>query len=88
MPVLPDVASINGIPSGSRPRFLASKNMFHAGRSLMEPVGLNHSSLANSRVPSGASALNSTSGVFPGSMSVRTDRGSESFPILSDMGPV
>ena len=66
MPVLPEVASISGRPGLRVPFSMAFQNMNQAARSLIEPVGLNHSSLAKSRVPAGARRENSTSGVLPG----------------------
>src|SRR3954454_14915466 len=71
MPVLPLVGSTIVSPGRSRPASSASRTMNSAGRSLMLPVGLRSSSLAQSRTggaPSGTvgdSRGRPTSGVPP-----------------------
>src|SRR3954451_14663882 len=49
MPVLPEVGSRIVQPGRSRPPFSASSTIRSAGRSLIEPVGLRSSSLAQRR---------------------------------------
>ena len=66
MPVLPDVGSRMVAPGRSVPSFSASSIIASAGRSLIEPVGLRSSSLAQSRTSGVGDRLGSpTSGVPP-----------------------
>src|SRR5690349_8378065 len=66
MPVLPDVGSRMVQPGRSSPSFSASSTIRSAGRSLMEPVGLRSSSLAQRRTSDVGDSLGSpTSGVPP-----------------------
>ena len=66
MPVLPLVGSRIVAPGRSRPSASAARIMASAARSLIDPVGLRSSSLAQSRTSSlGESEGSPTSGVFP-----------------------
>ncbi len=66
MPVLPLVGSRMVQPGRSTPSFSACSIIFSAGRSLIEPVGLRSSSLAQSRTSGDGDSLGSpTSGVPP-----------------------
>ena len=66
MPVLPDVGSRIVQPGRRVPSFSASSIIFSAGRSLIEPVGLRSSSLAQRRTSGLGDSLGSpTSGVLP-----------------------
>jgi hypothetical protein len=66
MPVLPEVGSKIVQPGRSSPSFSASSIIRRAGRSLIEPVGLRSSSLAQSRTSGVGDSLGSpTSGVPP-----------------------
>src|SRR6266852_4051126 len=65
MPVLPLVGSSSSRPGSSSPAASAAWIIVFAIRSLVEPVGFWPSSFAYSRVPGGASRVNSTSGVRP-----------------------
>src|SRR5690349_18425092 len=66
MPVLPEVGSRMVAPWTSRPSRSAASIMARAGRSLIEPVGLRSSSLAQRRTLSDGESLGRpTSGVSP-----------------------
>ena len=66
MPVLPLVGSRIVAPGRSVPSASAALIMFSAARSLIEPVGLRSSSLAQSRTESlGESSGRPISGVWP-----------------------
>src|SRR3954463_11095167 len=66
MPVLPDVGSRMVQPGRNRPSFSASSTIRSAGRSLIEPVGLRSSSLAQRRTSGVGDSLGSpTSGGPP-----------------------
>src|SRR5712692_7005541 len=65
MPVLPLVGSSSSRPGSSSPAASAAWIIVFAIRSLVEPVGFWPSSFAYSRMPGGASRVNSTSGVRP-----------------------
>ena len=66
MPVLPLVGSRIVQPGRSRPSFSAATTIASAARSLIEPVGLRSSSLAQRRTSGlGESVGSPTSGVLP-----------------------
>ena len=66
MPVLPEVGSRMVWPGAIAPRSSASSISERATRSLIEPVGLWDSSLAQMRTPGlGERRFSSTSGVLP-----------------------
>ena len=70
MPVLPEVASTIVPPGFRRPSRSAASTMPSAMRSLIDPPGLNSSSLANSRQGPVSRLRNSTIGVLPMAASI------------------
>src|SRR3954469_25070223 len=81
MPVLPEVGSSTVHPGRNAPDPSASCTIQNAGRSLIDPVGLRSSSLAQSRTSAdGDSRGRPTSGVPP------TESSSESYRVTSPAG--